>query len=305
MNAVSIHNLNKKYTTDGQDVEALSNVTFDIKQGEMFGLLGPNGAGKTTLINILSGVTQKTDGAARVAGYDVDEDPVAVKHAIGVVPQEIAFDAFFTVEDALRFQFGYYDKPVDEAYLNELLDHLVLQDKRDVKPRQLSGGMKRRLMIARALIHKPDVLVLDEPTAGVDVELRHELYDMVRDLHDRGITIILTSHYLEEVELLCERVAILRKGELVALDKKQDLKDRFETDRTLSLSLTERIDVPDVLQPFNPNWLDGRLRLTFTENEYQDVLKAVAQADLPIVNFQVHEPSLEDVFLDLTKDQYE
>jgi ABC-2 type transport system ATP-binding protein len=305
MNAVSIHNLNKTYKTEEQDVEALSNVTFDIKQGEMFGLLGPNGAGKTTLINILSGVTEKSSGKAGVAGHDVDENPVAVKHAIGVVPQEIAFDAFFTVEDALRFQFGYYDKPVDEGYLNELLDHLVLQDKRDVKPRQLSGGMKRRLMIARALIHKPDVLVLDEPTAGVDVELRHELYDMVRELHERGITIILTSHYLEEVELLCERVAILRKGELVALDKKQELKDRFETDRTLSLSLTEKVELPEVIERFNPSWHNGELRLTFAENAYKDVLKAVAEADLPVTHFNVREPSLEDVFLDLTKDQYE
>lgn len=236
--ALKLENLKKTYQSKRGPVDALKGVSFAIEQGEFFGLLGPNGAGKSTMINILAGTVAKTGGQASVLGVDLDADPTALKYLIGVVPQEVAFDPFFTVDDTLKFQFGYYGLPVDHAYLDELLTRLSLIDKRQIKPRALSGGMKRRLMIAKALIHKPKVLILDEPTAGVDIELRHQLYDLVRELNAQGTTIILTSHYLEEVELLCGRIAVIHKGELVALDHKDELKKRFATSSLEEVFLT-------------------------------------------------------------------
>ena len=302
MHAIDIQDLRKTYRGRKGSTEALKGVSFSIEEGEFFGLLGPNGAGKSTLINILAGVTQKTSGRASVLGKDIDVDPTFVKNSIGVVPQELAFEAFFDVELALKFQFGFYGRQVDQKYLAELLERLSLADKMDARPRELSGGMKRRLMIARALIHKPKVLVLDEPTAGVDVELRHDLYDLVRELNKQGTTIVLTSHYLEEVELLCNRVAIVNKGDLVALDTKDRLKDRFQSTRQISIALAKHLDVlPEILNPFKPETIDGELLLTFEENEYDRVLQALAKADLPLMNFRVIEPTLEDVFLQFTK----
>lgn len=302
MNAITIKDLYKTYETKKGKIEALKGVSFSVKQGEFFGLLGPNGAGKSTLINILAGVSQKTTGRAEVLGKDIDEDPSFVKKTIGVVPQELAFEAFFNLNLSLRFQFGYYGLSVDEDYLSDILDRLSLKDKVDARPRELSGGMKRRLMIARALIHKPEVLILDEPTAGVDVELRHDLYDLVRELNKQGTTIVLTSHYLEEVELLCERVGIIHKGNMVALDTKHGLKDRFQTTRQLSIALSKPLkEIPLSLSGFAPEQRDAELLLTFEEGEYDKVLKAVANADLPLLHFRVIEPTLEDVFLEFTK----
>ena len=304
MSAITIENLKKSYKTKRGEVAALHGVSFDIKQGEFFGLLGPNGAGKSTLINILAGVTEKSGGKAFVDGKDIDLDPIGVKKSIGIVPQEISYDAFFTIEDALKFQFGYYGQRVDKAYLDELLKRLVLDDKRKLWPNTLSGGMKRRLMIARALIHKPKILILDEPTAGVDVELRHGLHDFVRELNKQGTTVILTSHYLEEVELLCERVGIIHRGKLVALDNKEELKNRFQTTRIFSIALTEALAaIPKELQAFEPEVKDKELRLTFEEHRYAEVLQAVAKAKLPLSNFRVIEPTLEDVFVSLTNDK--
>lgn len=304
MSAITIKDLKKSYHTKRGDVHALKGVSFEIKQGEFFGLLGPNGAGKSTLINILAGVTEKSSGTAVVNGHDIDTDPTAVKKSLGIVPQEIAYDAFFTVETALKFQFGYYGQKVDTAYLDELLKRLVLDDKRKLWPNMLSGGMKRRLMIARALIHRPKILILDEPTAGVDVELRHGLHDFVRELNRQGTTVILTSHYLEEVELLCERVGIIHRGELVALDNKQDLKSRFQTTRIFSIALAEPLKtMPAALHAYAPQLEGNELKLTFEEQRYADVLRDVAAAKLPLSNFRVIEPTLEDVFVSLTNDK--
>lgn len=303
MNALEIKNLSKTYNSQGKETKALQDVSFSIKQGEFFGLLGPNGAGKSTLINILAGVTRKSEGSASILGIDLDKDPVNLRRQIGVVPQEVAFEVFFTVEQVLSFQFGYYDLPVDKEYLDELLDRLGLTDKRHTKPRGLSGGMKRRLMIAKALIHKPKVLVLDEPTAGVDVELRHDLYDLVREINEAGTTIILTSHYLEEVELLCKRIAILNKGKLIALDDKDELKKRFQSTREFSIALTKPLkEIPTSLNKYKPVMKKDELILTFDEKEYQQVLKDVGNLDLPLSHFSVIEPSLEDVFVSLTHD---
>ena len=225
MKAIEIQELKKKYE---KGPEALKGVSFSIEEGEVFGLLGPNGAGKTTLINILCGVTRKSSGTAKVFGKDVDEDPVFVKSSLGVVPQEIGFNPFFTVRQAMELQLGYYGKRRDADYVNYLLDRLSLMDKADVKPRKLSGGMQRRFMIARALVHRPRVVVLDEPTAGVDVELRRALYAFVRELNQAGATVILTTHYLEEAEVLCERVGIVNRGELVTLERVEDLKKKHD-----------------------------------------------------------------------------
>ncbi len=304
MNAISLKNITKTYRTKKEDVPAIKGVSFDIKQGEFFGLLGPNGAGKSTLINILAGVTEKSGGEAAVNGIDIDQDPTGVKMSIGIVPQEISYDSFFTIEAALKFQFGYYGQKIDKKYLDELLKRLSLDDKRKLWPNTLSGGMKRRLMIARALIHRPKILILDEPTAGVDVELRHGLHDFVRELNQQGTTVILTSHYLEEVELLCERVGIIHRGNLVALDNKKELKSRFQSTRIFSIALHEPLkQMPDLLKPFDPKIEGNELKLTFEEKRYADVLQAVAKANLPLSNFTIIEPSLEDVFVSLTNDK--
>ena len=299
--AIKLDQLQKTYKTPRGDVQALKGVSFEIQQGEFFGLLGPNGAGKSTLINILAGVTSKTGGSASILGVDIAKHPSQAKKLIGVVPQELSFDSWLKVEETIDFQTGYYGLPVDRAWRDELLKRLTLDDKRQQKPRGLSGGMKRRFMIARAMIHKPKILILDEPTAGVDVELRHEMYALLRELNASGTTIVLTSHYLEEVELLCERVAIVNKGQLVALDNKHALKDRFKSTRVFSIALTEPLaSAPPSLERFKPELVDSELKLTFEEHEYKAVLKAVADANLPLANFRVIEPTLEDVFLSLT-----
>lgn len=302
MKAIAIEELSKSYSAKGKIIEALKNLSFSIEEGEIFGLLGPNGAGKSTLINILAGSVSKTAGEMEVFGKSISTHHAEVKRMIGVVPQEITFDPFFTIEQALRYQFGYYGLPVDETYLTEILDQLSLGDKRKTLPRQLSGGMKRRFMIAKALIHKPKLLVLDEPTAGVDIELRHDLYGVIRDLNAKGVTIILTSHYLEEVELLCERIAIVNRGELVALDGKEALKERFQSTRVFSLALTQHpSEIPKSFAPFSPVLEGTELTLTFAEADYQKILNVVAESSLSIAHFRIIEPSLEDVFLSLTK----
>ncbi len=301
-NAITIKDLTKTYQSKAGEVHALKGVSFEIKKGELFGLLGPNGAGKSTLINILGGVSEKTSGTAIVDGVDISKDHRAAKMKLGIVGQEISFDAFLTLEQALLLQFGYYNLPIDRDHMMKVLKQLALDDKLKANPRWLSGGMKRRFMIARAMMHKPEILILDEPTAGVDVELRHDMYDLIRTLHESGTTIILTTHYLEEVELLAERVGILKKGELVALDNKHDLKDRFQSTRELKLALTEALTtIPESLTIFSPKQNGTELVLTFEEVDYKKVLQVVAKADLPVAHFTVIEPTIEDVFLNLTK----
>lgn len=212
--AIELTALCKRY----RQVEALRGVNLTIAEGEFFALLGPNGAGKTTLINVLSGLTRATSGQARVMGFDVRTDYVEARRRLGVVPQELVFDPFFTVREALRFQSGYFGLAHNEAWIDELIARLGLSDKANTNMRQLSGGMKRRVLVAQALVHKPPVIILDEPTAGVDVELRQSLWAFIRELNGAGHTILLTTHYLEEAEQLCSRVAMLRRGEIVALD---------------------------------------------------------------------------------------
>src|ERR1700674_5046246 len=221
--AIEIERLEKRYPT----THALRGVSLEVKQGEFFGLLGPNGAGKTTLISILAGLARPTTGHAKVLGHDVVTDYRNARRKLGVVPQEIVFDPFFSVRETLRLQSGYFGLRANDAWIDELLASLHLTDKADANMRQLSGGMKRRVLVAQALVHRPPVIVLDEPTAGVDVELRQTLWKFISRLNREGHTIVLTTHYLEEAEALCDRLAMLRRGEVVALERTSTLLQRF------------------------------------------------------------------------------
>src|SRR6187200_3271358 len=230
------------------NVQALAGVTLEVAQGEFFGLLGPNGAGKTTLISILAGLVRADRGSIKVLGHDVATDYRAARRALGVVPQELVFDPFFSVRETLRIQSGYFGLRHNDAWIDELLHHLDLTGKADANMRSLSGGMKRRVLVGQALVHKPPVIVLDEPTAGVDVELRQSLWAFIRKLNRDGHTIILTTHYLEEAEALCTRIAMLKSGRVVALDTKQNLLSRFA-------GLTVRLVAPRVPAAWQPRVL--------------------------------------------------
>lgn len=219
MSAVSFQHVSKTFSSGGRTVRALQDVSFDIHEGEFFGLLGPNGAGKTTLISILAGLSRASAGRVTVQGHDVVSDYADARRALGVVPQELVFDPFFSVRETLRNQSAYFGLRRNDDWIDELLSHLGLSDKADANMRQLSGGMKRRVLVAQALVHRPPVIVLDEPTAGVDVELRQTLWHFIARLNKEGHTVLLTTHYLEEAEALCHRIGMLKKGELVALDR--------------------------------------------------------------------------------------
>lgn len=231
MQALTIKNVKKTYKKG--NVHALKGIDFHVNDGEFFALLGPNGSGKSTLINIISGPTKKSSGEVEIYGTSIDAQPELCKRMIGVVPQEIVFDSFFTVNETLLFQSGYYGIANNQKKIDEILEKLNLMDKKHSRTRMLSGGMKRRLLIAKALVHNPKILFLDEPTAGVDVQLRHDLWRYVRELNQDGLTIFLTTHYLEEAETLCERIAIINKGELVALEKTADLLETEEGPQSL------------------------------------------------------------------------
>ena len=244
MPAVRFQQVEKTYTGARGTFRALAGVSFDIARGEFFGLLGPNGAGKTTLISVLAGLTRATAGHVTVMGHDVQADAAAARMSLGIVPQELVFDPFFSVRDALRIQSGYFGVTNNDAWIDELLHELGLSDKANANMRQLSGGMKRRVLAAQALVHRPPVIVLDEPTAGVDVELRQTLWAFIARLNREGHTVLLTTHYLEEAEALCHRIGMLRKGELVALDRTANLLSasastmlRFKTDQALPAAL--------------------------------------------------------------------
>ncbi len=301
--AIKIDNLQKTYA--GGKV-ALGGVTFDVPRGEVFGLLGPNGAGKSTLINILSGMVRKTGGSARVWGFDIDEHPRNAKASIGIVPQEILFDPFFTPFEALELQAGLYGVPKAKRRSMELLRAVFLEDKAGAYSRTLSGGMKRRLLVAKAMVHSPPILVLDEPTAGVDVELRQQLWTYVRELNAQGITIVLTTHYLEEAEELCDRIAIINHGQLIANKPTRELVGMAQekvVEVTVDRDLTEAPASP----MFQKIVLKGErvLSITYSKSVANagDVLSALGAAGLGIVDVSTREADLEHVFLNLTRAQ--
>ncbi|OGB69479.1 ABC transporter ATP-binding protein [Malikia spinosa] len=296
MPAVSFQNVSKTFATARGELHALKGVSFDIEPGEFFGLLGPNGAGKTTLISILAGLSRASSGRVLVHGADVQSDFAQARRSLGVVPQELVFDPFFNVREALRFQSGYFGIQRNDDWIDELLAGLGLADKANANMRQLSGGMKRRVLVAQALVHKPPVIVLDEPTAGVDVELRQTLWAFVSRLNKQGSTVLLTTHYLEEAEALCHRIAMLKLGQVVALDKTSELLKRavatqlcFKTDQALPPALAAQARVT------------GRVvRLPAQDAvAVERLLAQLREQGIAIEDIEIRKADLEDVFLDL------
>jgi ABC-2 type transport system ATP-binding protein len=299
--AISIRGLEKVY---GNGKVALHGIDLDIPRGSMFGLLGPNGAGKSTTINILAGLVNKTAGSARVWGFDIDVNPRNAKASIGIVPQEIVFDAFFTPFEVLELQAGLYGVPKADRRTMDILRAVRLEDKAHAYARTLSGGMKRRLLVAKALVHNPPILVLDEPTAGVDIELRQQLWAYVRELHSYGTTVVLTTHYLEEAEELCDRIAIINHGRVVANDETGKLLATAQ-EKVVVVTIDRDLDVaPDRLAVGKVELRGTRqLAITYDKQETQAgaVLHALTEAGLGIVDVSTQEADLEDVFLSLTR----
>ena len=303
--AIRIDNLVKRYagTGSGDDKLALKGVSFDVPQGEVFGLLGPNGAGKSTLINILAGLVTKTSGNAEIWGFDIDEHPRNAKRSIGIVPQEIVFDPFFTPFEVLENQGGFYGIGKGERRSEELLRAVHLADKRNAYARTLSGGMKRRLLIAKAMVHSPPILVLDEPTAGVDVELRRQLWELVTELNREGVTVVLTTHYLEEAEQLCDRIAIINHGELIANKPTRDLIG-MAREKIVAITVDKDIAGPPMEEAFLKAEVvePRRIEITYDRDKTSagQVLALLQQHGYAIEDVTTREADLEDVFVQLT-----
>ena len=296
MAAISFQSVSKSFTNARGTFTALDGVSFDIQAGEFFGLLGPNGAGKTTLISILAGLMQASSGGIQVQGLDVQTQSAQVRNLLGVVPQELVFDPFFTVREALRFQSGYFGITDNGAWLDELLECLGLADKAHHNMRQLSGGMKRRVLVAQALVHKPPVIVLDEPTAGVDVELRQTLWQFIARLNREGHTVLLTTHYLEEAEALCSRIAMLKQGKVVALDNTSTLLKNASSN-VLRFKLDEQLP-PELAAQAR---ITGRI-VQFPAHDAAQIehyLAAVRSAGLHAHDVEIRKADLEDVFIDV------
>ena len=303
-NAIQIRGLKKTYAGSKKSPPktALKGVDLEIPRGSMFGLLGPNGAGKSTLINILAGVVNKSEGQVVIWGRDIDQQPRDARAALGVVPQEIVADVFFTPREALEVQAGFYGVPAHERRSDELLAALGLSDKANAYVRALSGGMKRRLMVAKALVHNPPVLILDEPTAGVDVELRRQLWDYVRKINEEGVTVILTTHYLEEAQELCDTIAIINRGEVVACEPTTQLLKRLDTRNVVVTPETPQAILPDLPGFAVAPRPHGAFVVTYRtgESSVEQVLAAVRAAGVTIKDIATEDPDLEDVFLAMT-----
>lgn len=299
--AIAIDGLSKTYEGGKQ---ALTDISFDVPRGQIFGLLGPNGAGKSTLINVLAGLVNKTAGRATVWGFDIDANPRNAKASIGIVNQEITFDPFFTPAETLEIQAGLYGVPKAERRTMELLRAMHLEDKAHAYSRTLSGGMKRRLMVAKAMVHAPPVLVLDEPTAGVDIELRQQLWAYVKSLHARGVTVVLTTHYLEEAEQLCDRIAIINQGKLIANEPTRALIGMTQ-EKLVEVTVDRDVAATPENRCFQKIELLGERTLAITYRKDQvnagDVLGAVQAEGYGIVDVSTREADLEDVFLNLTR----
>lgn len=293
--AIKIEAIHKNFG----DLHALNGIDLTIEQGDFFGLLGPNGAGKSTLINILAGLLKPTSGKTAIMGHDVITDYQAARMSLGVVPQELVFDPFFNVREMLRFQAGYFGRGREnDAWVDEVIENLGLTDKAHTNMRKLSGGMKRRALIAQALVHKPPVIVLDEPTAGVDVELRQMLWAFIKKLNNDGHTIILTTHYLEEAETLCERVAMMKQGKIVALDTTANLLSKLPG-KNLVLKLCDA-KLPATLMPMLKGVENGLYTLVLNDlNQIEFALSELRKAGVDVQDMQLIEADLEDVFMSL------
>lgn len=306
-NAIEVRGLTKEYRAQGSAGAklALDSVDLDIPRGSLFALLGPNGAGKSTFINILAGMVVKTGGTASIWGMDIDREPRNSKAAIGIVPQELNIDPFFTPREVLDVQAGLYGVPKSERRTDEILEMIGLTDKQSAYARTLSGGMRRRLLIGKAMVHSPPILVLDEPTAGVDIELRQQLWDNVVALNKQGVTILLTTHYLEEAEELCDRIAIINHGKLVANDEKRTLLRRLDS-KTLTVRVGEALSqVPDSLGAFHAGLCEegAGIQVTYTPSQTNagQIIDAVRSAGLQITDISTEETDLEDIFIQLTR----
>ena len=305
--ALSVENLSKVYLRDKKKVSkinALNNISLEVKQGEIFGLLGPNGAGKTTFLSILAGTVIKTNGKVNVWGFDLDKNPRQVRASIGIVPQEVNLDAFFSPKKLLELQAGLYGITKKNRITDLILKIVALEDKANAYSRSLSGGMKRRLLIAKAMVHQPPILILDEPTAGVDVELRNNLWENVKQLNKEGVTIILTTHYLIEAQEMCDRIAIINKGNLVALDTTKKLLDRIKTKKIIfklkEFNSNISLDLPNVKFLVESN---NKITISYEKNtiNFEQLTNYLKEKNLKILDISIDEGDLEDVFIQLTK----
>ena len=306
-NAVSVYQLTKIYAKKStHSVLALNKLNLEVKRGEIFVLLGPNGAGKTTFINILSGTAIKTKGEVDVWGFDLDKNPRQVRASIGIVPQEVNLDAFFSPRKLLELQAGLYGVPKKNRITDTILKMVSLEKQAESYSRSLSGGMKRRLLIAKAMVHQPPILVLDEPTAGVDVELRLKLWENVKNLNKQGVTIILTTHYLFEAQQMCDRIAILNKGNLVALDTTKNLLKKIKT-KKITFKINKPLDLSEkkikgVIFSSSSN-LSSEIIVTYERNEHkiEDIIGIIKKQGVEILDISTEDGNLEDVFIQLTK----
>ena len=304
-NALNVENLTKIYSEKSSNkIKALNNLNLEVKEGEIFGLLGPNGAGKTTFLNILAGTVIKNSGSVNVWGYDLDQNPRQVRSSIGIVPQEVNLDAFFSPRNLLELQAGLYGIPKKERITDTILKLVSLEKQANSYARSLSGGMKRRLLIAKAMVHRPPILVLDEPTAGVDVQLRQNLWNNVRDLNNQGVTIILTTHLMYEAEEMCNRIAILNKGNLVTLDTTENLLDRVKTKKIIF-----KVEKIKEINPKDLNGIkfsyDSKNEITVSyerkKHKIDEIINRIKSSGMEIYDISTDEGNLEDVFIDLTK----
>jgi len=299
-NVLSVKKLNKIYR---KNIHALKDLNLEVNEGEILGLLGPNGAGKSTFINILAGVTDKTSGEVIVWGFDLDKNPRQVRVSLGIVPQEINVDPFFTPKKLLDLQAGLFGVKKKDRITDTILDLVALKDKSNSYTRSLSGGMKRRLLIAKALVHKPPIVILDEPTAGVDVELRKNLWENIRSLRKLGVTIILTTHYLQEAEELCDRVGIIHKGSLIALDTTENMLNKIQT-KTIRFEINKKVVLNDKNNK-DYNILtntDLEFKIEYNKQEFniQKIIKLLENQGIVIKDIKSEDPNLEDVFVNLT-----
>jgi len=302
--ALEITNLSKEFKTKQNTIHALKNINLSVNKGEIFGLLGPNGAGKSTFINILAGTVIKSSGLVKVWNFDLDKNPREVRSSIGIVPQETNLDPFFSPRKLLEIQAGMYGIKASERITDKILEITMLKDKADSYARSLSGGMKRRLLVAKALVHRPPILILDEPTAGVDVDLRQQLLENIQQLNKRGVTIILTTHYLQEAQQLCNRIAIINNGELIALDKTENLLNNILTKKIIfKLKIAKNIGekLKSGLKISYPK--SDLISITYNKNEnkIEEIISEVKEKNIEISDILTEDADLEDVFLKLTK----
>ena len=302
--AIAARGVRKTYAGDKRTPpkEALKGIDIFVRRGSIFGLLGPNGAGKSTFINILAGLVNKTAGDISVWGFNIDKNPRQARASLGVVPQEISMDVFFTPKEGLEIQAGLYGVPKEKRRTMEILEALGLSDKANSYVRQLSGGMKRRLLVAKAMVHSPPILILDEPTAGVDIELRKQLWDYVMELHNTGVTIVLTTHYLEEAQELCEEIAIVHQGDVVACEPTEKLIASLDR-KTLMVTPSSELSAAPDLGPFGAELkTDGRLAIPYQPSKAQvgEILERLSSSGVNVKDLSTVESDLEDVFLELT-----